>query len=108
MSIENAFRRASRLLRRSLEQSNPDSLVTNADIESLARTIAFVTSIARVTYEEPTGVFQADPIPYTVAAATNLAEQVRLQLGISDIDPVFDLASRLSDQLATLIFPIDC
>ena len=107
MASATPFRRASNLLHASVGSSSRNALVTSVDVELMARTIAFVTSIARVPIDTLAGIIETEPATYTVDSATRLADQVRQRLQIGDVEPLLDLPSRLPAQLATLVFPID-
>ncbi len=82
---------------RSLQQAVDDPL-----IESLARLATFSADVVNRT--APRTAPQA--IPFTTKAATELAVNVRQQLGVDEIGPLFELAFLLPQRLNTLVFPI--
>jgi hypothetical protein len=106
MSGTVIFDRACNLLQGSLAPSSRDALVTAVDIETMARTMAFVTNIAQAPNVPLSDAQHAEALSYTVASATLLADRVRQRLGVDDVDPLFDLPARLPPRLAALVFPL--
>jgi hypothetical protein len=107
MSGKVVFVRACNLLQRSLEPSNRKTTQVALDIESIARTMAFVTGIAQAPTVALADARHAESLPYTVARACLLADKVRQRLDVGDVDPLFDLPTRVPARLAILVFPTD-
>lgn len=107
MISDSAVRRSSRVLQEALDELVDSGAATDVDIEPLARTVAFATSLVRTPFEPMSAGIRAQRIPYTIAASSLLAHQVRSRLCDDDIQPILDLPDQLTRHFGTVTFPIE-
>lgn len=90
------------LFRAALDRRNIQLAADDLLADSLAR----ITNFCADVLGEATPRYRAEAIPFTTKASTDLAANIRQELGIGDTEPVFDLASLLPSRIDTLVFPI--
>jgi hypothetical protein len=79
------------------------------DVEPILEALTRLTTLVRSVGAPKAALWpaQVGPIPLTTQSAIEVADTVRLQLGFDDVNPLFSLASCLSERLNILVFSLE-